>query len=153
MADFGMSPYGRVRRDSRRPSLGQATRSWAEIAACRPSTICGSSCAIWPVPIVDIRSVCQHRFGNDYAGQNGRIGALSKAKVIARVWKQTKFSFIFVEVVAAEIVLSALADCVFHLGWGYDWMAVIVGLGIMAWGVVVYVVSRVIFRWTTSIYK
>lgn len=77
---------------------------------------------------------------------------MRKAKVIARVWKQTKFSFIFVEVVAAAITLSALAGCVFHLGWGYDWMAVIIGFGIMVWGIVVYAVGRTIFRWTTNIY-
>ena len=39
LADFGMSAYRSVRGDSRRSSLGQATRSWADIAACRPSTI------------------------------------------------------------------------------------------------------------------
>ena len=57
LADFGMSPYRRVRRDSRRSSLGQATRSWAEIAACRPSTrncpLSGCVCS----PIADIRQI------------------------------------------------------------------------------------------------
>lgn len=73
--------------------------------------------------------------------------------MIARIWKQTKLSFIFAEVIAAGITLSALVDCVFHLGWGYDWKAVAAGVGIMAWGGIVYVVGRIIFRWTASIYK
>ena len=39
LADFGKSPYRRVRGDSRRSSLGQVTRPWTEIAVCRPSTL------------------------------------------------------------------------------------------------------------------
>lgn len=78
---------------------------------------------------------------------------MSKAGVIARVWKQTKFSFIFAEGIGAVITLSALADCLFHLGWGYDWTAVIAGFGLMAWGAAVYAACWVIFRWTATIYK
>ena len=78
---------------------------------------------------------------------------MNKADQIARIWKQTKVMFVLVEVVAACITLSAVIDCILHLGWGYDWMAVLAGFGIMAWGGVVYLASVAIFRWTSSIYK
>ena len=78
---------------------------------------------------------------------------MSKVDHIIRMWKLTKASFIFAELVAVCITLSALADCVFHLGWGYNWKAVAGGVGIMAWGVVVYRAGRSIFRWTSNIYK
>ena len=56
-----MSPYRRVRGDSRRSSLGQATRSRAEIAACRPSnSFCRSTC-IKVIPIADIGVIIDSR--------------------------------------------------------------------------------------------
>jgi len=78
---------------------------------------------------------------------------VSKAKHIARIRIQTKVVFIFAELVAAGITLSALVDCVFHLGWSYDWKAVLAGVGLMAWGGVVYLACRTIFKWTSTIYK
>ena len=78
---------------------------------------------------------------------------MSKADRIARIRKQTKAAFIFAEVVAAIITLSATIDCIFDLGWGYDWMVVLAGIGMMVWGGLIYLACVAIFKWTSRAYN
>ena len=60
--------------------------------------------------------------------------------------KMTWWSFLWVEAVAALITFSAIADVMLGLGWGYDWKAVLIGFGIMAWGGVIWLICRALFR-------
>jgi hypothetical protein len=49
------------------------------------------------------------------------------------------------EAVSIVITLCALADALLGLGWGYSWTAVLVGIGLCLWGVIVWFASRAIF--------
>jgi len=62
------------------------------------------------------------------------------------VARMSWISLIGIEVICAIITLCALADMLFDLGWGYSWKAVLMGVGIMLWGVLVWLVCRTIFR-------
>lgn len=59
--------------------------------------------------------------------------------------------FLIVEGVGVLITGAALADTLFHFGWGSDWNAVLIGLGILIWGVLVWWVCRAIFRFTAKL--
>jgi hypothetical protein len=63
-----------------------------------------------------------------------------------QIARRTWVVFLLVEAVAILITLSALADVLFGLGWGYNWTAVLIGIGICLWGAVVWVACRTIFR-------
>jgi hypothetical protein len=66
-----------------------------------------------------------------------------RARQIAR---RTWVSFLLVEAVAILMTLSALADVLFDLGWGYGRTAVLIGVGICLWTAVVWGACRTIFR-------
>ena len=70
---------------------------------------------------------------------------------VQRIARQTWFSFLFAEGVCLLITGVALADVLFSLGWGYNWNAVLAGLGISAWGVFVWWVCRAIFRFMAEL--
>jgi hypothetical protein len=53
---------------------------------------------------------------------------------------------LIVEAVAIIITLCALADVLLGLGWGYNWTAVLVGIGVCLWGAIVWVACRMVFR-------
>ena len=61
------------------------------------------------------------------------------------VARQTRVSFIGVEVVTFLLTAGALADNLFNLGWGYDWNAVFIGLGIMTATSAIYLLCRGVF--------
>lgn len=62
-----------------------------------------------------------------------------------RTVRQTRFIFILFEIVATAITGSALLDNLFGLGWGYDWKTFWIGLGLIAWGFIVYAACKAIF--------
>jgi hypothetical protein len=63
-----------------------------------------------------------------------------------QIARQTRMMFLIVEAVAIIITCCALADVLFGLGWGYDWKAVLIGIGICLWGVLVWAACRIVFR-------
>jgi hypothetical protein len=63
-----------------------------------------------------------------------------------QIARRTWITFLIVEAVAILITLFALADVLFGLGWGYDWTAVLIGIGICLWGLLVWAVCRTVFR-------
>jgi len=65
---------------------------------------------------------------------------------VGRVARQTRFTFIAFLIVTGLITGSALADRLFHLGWGYGPWDALGGLGIMLMGFFVYGVCVLIFR-------
>lgn len=75
---------------------------------------------------------------------------ISKDRVQS-IARQTWVMFLFVEGVGALITGAALVDSVFHLGWGYDWSAVLMGLGILIWGIIVWWVCGAIFRFMAKL--
>lgn len=58
----------------------------------------------------------------------------------------TRINFVVFVVVAGGILLSAIADQVFALNWGYDPKTIPIGIGILVGGVIVYGFCRAIFR-------
>jgi hypothetical protein len=69
----------------------------------------------------------------------------------ARIARQTKWSFIAFLLVGGLITASALIDVLFGLGWGYHWLDVLGGVGILAFGFVVYGACLAIFRFTDAV--
>jgi hypothetical protein len=63
-----------------------------------------------------------------------------------RIARRTWISFLIVEAGAVVITLCALSDVLLGLGWGYDWKAVLIGLGICFWAALVWLGCRMIFR-------
>lgn len=68
-----------------------------------------------------------------------------------RIARQTWVMFLIVESGAVILTTAALIDTLFGLGWGYDWKAVLVGLGICIWGVFVYWICRAVFRFADKV--
>jgi hypothetical protein len=70
---------------------------------------------------------------------------------IRRIARQTWGMFLLVEGVGVLITGAALLDTIFQFGWGYDWNAVLIGLGILIWGAFVWWVCRAIFRFIAQL--
>lgn len=75
---------------------------------------------------------------------------ISKSDV-QRIARRTWFMFLLVEGVCLLLTVVGLVDTLFDLGWGYNWNAVLIGAGIMVWGVLVWWVCRSIFRFMTNL--
>jgi len=67
-----------------------------------------------------------------------------------RIMRNTRFFIIFFEVACGAMLIAALADKAFDLGWGNSWKDIVILFGIMAWGGVVYFFSRMIFKFIGS---
>lgn len=62
-----------------------------------------------------------------------------------RVVTQTKWTFIFIEVVTAISVCWILIDVMFGLGGGHNWNDVVAGIGVLAAGAAIYLFCVGIF--------
>lgn len=68
-----------------------------------------------------------------------------------RVIRQTKWTFVFIEVVTAIFVGWALIDVMFGLGGGHHWNDVIAGIGVLAAGAAVYLFCLGIFSFVRAV--
>ena len=62
-----------------------------------------------------------------------------------QVVKQTKWTFIFIEVVTAVLTGWTLVDVMLDLGGGHHWQDVVAGVGVLAAGAVIYLFCLGIF--------
>jgi hypothetical protein len=57
----------------------------------------------------------------------------------------TRISFIGILIITGIVTAMAVADLLFGLGWGYETEAVFIGLGIMVFACILYVLCKGIF--------
>lgn len=69
----------------------------------------------------------------------------------ARIARHTRWSFIAFLLGGGLLTVSALIDVVFGLGWGYRWLDVLGGVGILAFGFVLYGACLAIFRFIEGV--